>query len=82
LALQVASVVAEYAGKAEVEIADCDITDILAFAEEAERTERADIFVCAGATGAFLSILLKLWNELNRAGWLAGAGSIRFIGCR
>jgi len=55
LALQVASVVAEYAGKAEVEIADCDITDILAFAEEAERTERADIFVCAGATGAFLS---------------------------
>ncbi len=68
LAVQVASVVAEYAGKAEVEIADCDITDILAFAEEAERTERADIFVCAGATGAFLRRRLNSAVVLMQAG--------------
>ena len=68
LAVQVASVVAEYAGKAEVEIADCDIMDILAFAEEAERTERADIFVCAGATGAFLRRRLNSAVVLMQAG--------------
>ncbi|HNR61863.1 MAG TPA: sigma 54-interacting transcriptional regulator [Thauera sp.] len=68
LAVQVASVVAEYAEQAEVEIEDCAVKDLLAFAEEAERTERADIFVCTGATGAFLRRRLNSAVVLMRTG--------------
>lgn len=68
LAVQVASVVAEYAEQAEIEIEDCAVTDLLAFAEEAERTERADVFVCTGATGAFLRRRLNSAVVLMRTG--------------
>ena len=54
LAVQVSDVVETYAGQARIEVADCRFVDILAFAEQAEREGRADIFICAGATGAFL----------------------------
>lgn len=68
LAVQVASVVAEYADQAEVQIEDCAVKDLLAFAEEAERTERADVFVCTGATGAFLRRRLNSAVVLMRTG--------------
>lgn len=54
LAREVAHVVADHASQAEFEIADCAFADILPFCEAAARSGRADIIVCAGATGAFL----------------------------
>lgn len=60
LATEVVRVLPEYAGQVDVEVADCAFADILSFTEEAKRSGRADIVVCAGATGAFLQRRLDM----------------------
>lgn len=49
-----------HAGRASIEVADCAFDDILSFAQDAARYGRADIVICAGATGAFLQRHLAL----------------------
>ncbi len=54
LAREVASVIPAYAGQADIRIVDLAFADVLAFAQAVEGNSEADVFVCAGATGAYL----------------------------
>lgn len=54
LALEVQSVLTAYAGVADIRVADVQFADALSSAQSAERDHEVDVFVCAGATGAYL----------------------------
>ena len=54
LALEVQSVLSAYVGVADIRVEDVQFADALASAQNAERNQEVDVFVCAGATGAYL----------------------------
>ncbi|KAF3996050.1 sigma 54-interacting transcriptional regulator [Glaciimonas immobilis] len=54
LAREVQSIVPSFSDVADVRVMDLPFRDSLAYAKEAERSGEVEIFVCAGATGAFL----------------------------
>ena len=80
LAREVAEVVEKYRDQADIEVVDHALADALEYAKSLERTDAVDVFVCAGATGAYLQrnltapvVLIRtsgfdMLAALNRAG--------------
>jgi propionate catabolism operon transcriptional regulator len=54
LAQEVQSVLPAYAGAADIRVIDLTVTDSLQRAQELEQAREVDVFVCTGATGAYL----------------------------
>ena len=54
LAREVQSIAASFCAVAEIRVVDLPISESLAYARNAEQSGEIDVFVCAGATGAFL----------------------------
>ena len=54
LAQEVQSVVPAFAGTADIQVIDRPFVEALEFAQELERTQQVDVFICTGATGAYL----------------------------
>ncbi len=50
----VQQVLPAYAEQADIQILDATLADVLQLAEELEQANRVDVFVCAGATAAYL----------------------------
>ncbi|MBI1891708.1 MAG: propionate catabolism operon regulatory protein PrpR [Burkholderiales bacterium] len=54
LAQEVQSVLPAYAGSADIRVVDLPIAETLQHAQELEQMREVDIFICTGATGAYL----------------------------
>ncbi|QAU34141.1 propionate catabolism operon regulatory protein PrpR [Janthinobacterium sp. 17J80-10] len=54
LALELQGVLPAFAGAADIRIIDLPISDTLQQAQELEREKKVDVFICTGATGAYL----------------------------
>ena len=65
LAQEVQSVLATYDGEARIEVVDRTLDEALDYARELERANAVDVFVCAGATGAYLRRNLSAPVVLN-----------------